>query len=287
MDRLKYLTDAFKSLSELHDFYFDAMEDLTIVFYIKRLLVLASRLYPKEFANEAPNVYYIGRHGQIWSGSSEVDLEEDILPQFMATQSYAIDYLLIYYRKSPYWELHFECLNFDGLCREEEMSLPEFFKRRTKIFEEKLISSFIDGEDDHPLNTYYELFEADEYASDDCVLLVSKLMPYYKRVEAKICKKERKLCKQILCCEQALTRWLSGYSYSICSEQYDKAYYISCDSSSDWYDGSYGAGVLDHNLNILVAGEIIDKCILKLDKKYSFLPDDIKSLGCLERGGCV
>ena len=30
MDRLKYLTDAFKSLSEHHDFYFDAMEDLNM-----------------------------------------------------------------------------------------------------------------------------------------------------------------------------------------------------------------------------------------------------------------
>lgn len=287
MDRLKFLTDAFKILSEHNDFYFDTMEYLSVVFYTKRLLVLASRFYLEEFSNESANVYYIGKHGQIWTDSSEVDIEEDVLPQFMATQSHAIDYLLIYYRKSPYWELHFECLNFDGLHKEEEMSLPEFFKRRTNIFEEKLISSLLNNEKDHPLKIYYQLFEKEEYAADDCVLLISKLMPYYKRIEAKINKKEHKLCKQILCCEQALTGWLSGYAYSICSEQYDKAYYISCDSSSFWYDGRYGAGVLDHNLNILVTGEIIDRCILELDKKYSFLPDDIKKLGRPERGDCL
>ena len=284
MDRLKLLTDAFKRLSKLNGFYFDAMEELSIVFYIKRLLVMASRFYLKEFSDEALNVYYVGRYGHICTGSSELDIEEDILPQFMATQSYAIDYLLIYYRKSPYWELHFECLNFEGYYKEEEMSLTEFYQRRTGIFEEKLISSLLNCEDDHPLKTYYGLFEEEEYAADDCVILISKLIPYYKRIEPEIQKKERKLCGQIFSCEQALTRWLDGYSYSICSEQYDKAYYISCDSSSDWYDGSYGAGVLDHNLNILVAGENIDRCILELDRKYSFLPDEIKKLGCPERG---
>ena len=280
MDRIRLLANAFSLLSELEDDFFDASRFLTVSFYIKKLFVLAGKFYPESIRRYEPYVYHLGKSGAIFSGKTEVDIEEDILPQFTACQSDAVDYLLIYYRKNPYWDLWFEELAFDEMSDEKDMSILDFFKQRDKVFEKKLIASLEICEQDHPLMQYYDLFEdADGCSADDSVILVSKLLPYYKKSKSSYSKKEKYLCQCVEMGECALTRWLSGYAFSITDETYDNAYYISCDNSSYWYDGGYGDGVLEHKLEILVAGELIDRCILKLDEKYGFLPEDIKSLG--------
>ena len=279
MDRVKMLSNAFVLLSEVDGDFFDASRFLTVSIYIKKLFVLAGKFYPEYIRRYESYAYRLGENGEIFSGTMELDIEEDILPQFTAGQSDAMDYLLVYYRKSPYWGLWFDELAFDEMTDEKDMSVLDFFKKRDKVFEKKLITSLEICEEDHPLKKYYGLFEdVDGCAADDSVILISKLLPYYKRSRSLYSKKERYLCNCVDMGEQALTRWLSGYSFSITDETYDNAYYISCDNSSFWYDGGYGEGVLDHKLEILVAGELIDRCILKLDQKYDFLPEDIKLL---------
>lgn len=279
MDRIKELSDAFARLSEVESGNFYTSEYMIVAFYIKRIFVLASLFYPQQMKIYESYTYRIGKYGEIYSGKIVVDIEEDILPQYCATQSDVVDYLLIYYKKSPYWELYYECLSFDELDNEKDMSLCEFFDRRTGAFEEKLLSSLKECEAGHPLKKYYDLFEdSEDCAADDCVLLKSKLIPHYNKVKDIIGKEDQYLCQLIDMCKHALCSWLSGYSFSIEDGRYDNAYYISCDNSSYWYEGAYGDGVLDHSINILVAGELIDRCILELDKKHSFLPDFIKDL---------
>lgn len=278
MDRIKNLEKAFLILKELDEEFFDSSKFITVAFYIKRLFFLAAKFYPEQIKKYESHVYHLGPYGEICSGTGVLDIEADILPQFMASQSDAIDYITVYYRESPYWEFWFEYLAFDEMENESELSILEFFELRNKVFERKLLDSLKNDYAGHPLKTYYDMFEVSgDYAVDDCVILVSKLLPYYKRIRTKIIPKEMALCNCIDMCERVLTDWLSGFSYEIEGAEYEKAYYISCDNSSYWYEGGYGDGVLEHRLEILIAGELIDRCILELDKRYGFLPEGLRN----------
>lgn len=284
MNRIKLLSRAFNRLSDIEVNCINIWQYESVYFYMKRLFVLASIFYPKDISQMASDCYYVGEFGEIWSGKFQVE-EEDVYGQFTATQSDAVRYLLVYYQKSPYWEVHFECLSMDESEKEKEMSLLEFFEGRSLVFENKLISSLQKSEGGHPLKAYYNLFEKDDdCVADDCIILRSKLIPYYKRIEDRIAEEDSELCQLINRCEVSLTRWLNGCSFSINSILYENAYYISTDNSACWCDSGFGAGVLEHKLNILVAGEIIDLCILELDEKYSFLPEHIKNMDDSEKG---
>lgn len=279
MDRIKKLSEVFTYLSELDGDFFDSSECFTVSLYIKRLFVLASLFYPDCIRKYEPRVYRMGTLGELWNGMMEVDIEEDIMPQYEAYHSDAVDYLLAYYQESPYWEVYCDCLCFDDMLDESEMPIVEFFKSRSNVFEQKLLDSLKEDDIKHPLKTYYDLFEeSGDYSADDCVILKSKLLPHYYNAKRRFLKEDQYLCSHVKMCVNKLIRWLSGYSYAIEDKNYDYAYYISCDNSSYWYDGGYGNGVLDHRLEILVSGEIIDRCILELDKKYAFLPADLKSI---------
>lgn len=258
---------------------------LQVALYVKRMYALVCVIHPEKMADHTAD-YLVGKDGEIYAKNGIVDLEEDIFMEYVATQSNVIDYLLAYYCKSPYWDVKFENLAFDEFDDECKMSLLDFCKRRKNMFEDRLISSLEVCEKDHPLKDYHDLFsEGDDCAVDDCVILKSKLIPYLKNAEDHITKEDAYLCEMVNRCEKVLIRWLAGYSFSITDSTYEYAYYFSCDDSGSWCSYGYGYGVLDHRLEILIAGEIIDRCILELDKKYSFLPEHIRDLKETGNGG--
>ena len=276
MKRIEQLSSWFEQLSAFDWNRPDTSEYIKVALYIKRLCVLACIICPEKMKSRVSD-YYVGENGEIYASNGVIDIEEDIIYEYMASQSNVIDYLLIYYMKNPFWEIGFDNLAFDELDDESKMSLLDFCKKREGMFESRLISTLEVCEEDHPLKDYHNLFtEPDGCVADDCVILKSKLIPYFKRAEEHMEKENAALCTLINRCEKVLTRWLGGYSFSINEMVYENAYYFSCDDSGSWYEYGYGYGVLDHRLEIMIAGELIDRCILELDKKYLFLPDWVK-----------
>ena len=84
MDRVKMLSNAFVLLSEVDGDFFDASRFLTVSIYIKKLFVLAGKFYPEYIRRYESYAYRLGENGEIFSGTMELDIEEDILPQFTA-----------------------------------------------------------------------------------------------------------------------------------------------------------------------------------------------------------
>lgn len=278
MERIEQLMYFYNMLKDLPWQDPGGCEAVDIALYEKRLYVLTGLLYGNKMRGKvAP--YYVGKTGHIYSDYGIVDCDDGLFEECIAFQSKVTDYLLIYYNDSPFWEIHYESLYFDECDRESEMDLIEFFKRKEGIFEKRLLSTLEVCAEDHPLKEFHSFYcDSDDCAADDCVILVSKLMPYFRRAEDSMKDEDKEMSAMVNQMEKVLTKWLSGYTFSITGIEYESSYYFSCDDSSNWSQYGYGYGVLNHRLEILVAGEILDRCILKLDEKYAFLPSHMRDM---------
>ena len=285
MRRLRLLEEYLGKLSSIGAYLNQADTHLSIVLHLKRLALLSRGFYPQYTKHNRRVDFWLDEYGQIRDGYSCVDDVGDLMDHFVLASSDVTDYLLVYFENSPFWEVSFDQVCFSEYYNEMEMSMYEMMQNHQGCLETALIESLKENDPKHPLRKYYELFEdTDGCAADDCVILASKLLPYYKRNKRKLKKSDRSLCALIELGESYLTSWLEGESLSIWEKSLKKSYYISCDNSSYYLNNGYGYGngAMDHDLGILVAGEVIDRGVLLLNKMHPFLPKELVMEGDLE-----
>jgi len=226
---------------------------------LKRIWVILEYLYPH--TGSVDYIYVDDKWDWYFYGGNLEDGE--IISSSSLLYNRVMDRVVQYMMDSPFWEVDMVSCYVDSYgCEEEETR---------KEVEARLKDFFVDVE--IPDALFEEFTENDECEEGMCCVR-SLLHPYVAQIIEKA-KGEYPLEVEYL--EKAFSvvcDWLSGSVYDIRSRE--NSYFICLDGA----DPCFSSGYVEFREEMIIAPELIESIIFKLDAVYHILPK-----GLTEKGG--
>lgn len=300
METLKAKYGIFKSIAACEDSISSAEYGLAI--FEKLCWSIMHSIYPGKF-NKVVSPCVLRADGCIYKSESDtasISLTGEFISHEMFSNSTLTETVFAYYKQSPYWDCDYsdavlsrESLEFMGLCEKEDDLPPVasdfegheewnlhdvmedvFLDKDRKPFFEKAAVDIMDAFALNPMDYFMVDYESEwgEY-----IVFRSKLLPHYLRFLDSKPSLEEEDGQCTLMVEDAvslLKDFLGKGSMTVMEPNLEYSYFLSfTEIGCGGYVFPYGTYSLKKEL--MIAGEVIDRGILLLNKKYSFLPEDL------------
>ena len=221
---------------------------------LKRVQMIMEYLYPDK---GIVDVAYVDDKWNWYFEGSELE-DGEILSYSSLLFNEVVDRVIRYMLDSPYWDVRISSCYVDDYNEKKEDIIKHLFR------------NFFDSDVDGVPEKIISFFYGDEECEESICCIRSSLYPYVKELSEKAKDTYPQEVEYLDKAISVILDWLEGCSYRM---ETKKNGYFFCLDGNDIFTST---GYLEFREEMIVAAEMVESIVFKLDPVYHVLPESLR-----------